>query len=206
VRTPVPRSLTSATRLVTLAGTAAAIGTTAYIALGRERLVTWGATKAETDADLAGDVFLPTPTLESTRGRTVPGTPVSTWARLFPGAAGPAIGDRFAVPLPRYLPPIDALSLRVVAVAPASHLVLATWDPVTEPAVMKVGAGSWIATWALVLRPDVSGGTRVVTRFRASHPAHQDAPIAGVVALEPAVFLLERRILGRLGRTIPGKG
>jgi hypothetical protein len=28
----------------------------------------------------------------------------------------------------------------------------------------------------------------------------------GVLALEPAVFVLERRILGRLGRTIDGHG
>lgn len=201
-----PKALTSATRLATLAGTAAAIGTTAYLALGRERLVTWGATKAEAESDLPGDVFLPSPTLESTRGRSVPGLPAATWARLFPDGAGPGVGDRFAVPMPKYIPSIDALSLRVVAVAPASHLVLATWDPVTEPAVAKVGAGSWIATWSLVLRPDVRGGTRVLTRFRASNPAHQDAPVAGVVALEPAVFLLERRILGRLGKPVPGQG
>lgn len=196
-----PRAVGSTTRLATLAGAAAAVATTAYLAVGRERLVRWGATPAEVQADLPGDVFLPSPSLASTRGRTVPGTPSATWARLFPGG-GPAIGDRFAIPLPRVVPSTDALSLLTVSVAPGSHLVLATWDPVTESAMSKIAAGAWIATWTLSLRADPRGGTRALTRFRASHPGQPDAPTVGAIALEPAVFLIERRILGRLGRTI----
>jgi hypothetical protein len=192
----------NATRLAAAVGALAAIGTTAYMAVGRDRLVRWGATPAEASSPLPGDVFLPAPALESTRARTVPGTPSATWARLFPGGAVPAVGDRFAVPLPRFAPSVDALSLRTVAIAPGSHLVLATWDPVTEPAVARVAAGAWVATWTLALRPDPSGGTRVLTRFRAAHPGQPDAPTMGVLALEPAVFVVERRILGRLGRTI----
>ena len=202
----VTRTAGNATRLAAAAGSLAAIGITAYMAVGRGRLVRWGATQAEVSSALPGDVFLPTPVLESTRGRTVAGTPAATWARLFPGGALPAVGDRFALPLPRYAPSMDALSLRTVAVAPGSHLVLATWDPVAEPAAARVAAGSWVATWALALRPDPSGGTRVLTRFRAAHPGQPDAPTMGVLALEPAVFVLERRILGRLGRTIAGNG
>jgi hypothetical protein len=198
----VSRSAGNATRLAAAAGALAAVGTTAYMAVGRDRLVRWGATPAEVSAALPGDVFLPSPAIESTRARTVPGTPSGTWARLFPGTAVPAIGDRFAVPLPRFVPSLDALSLRTVAVAPGSHLVLATWDPVTEPAAVKVAAGAWVATWTLALRPDPSGGTRVLTRFRAAHPGQPDAPAMGILALEPAVFVVERRILGRLGRTV----
>ena len=196
------RAAGNATRLAAAAGALAAVGTTAYMAVGRDRLVRWGATQAEASAALPGDVFLPSPGLVSTRARTVPGTPSGTWAKLFPGATVPSIGDRFAVPLPRFFPPLDALSLRTVAVAPGSHLVLATWDPVTEPASAKVAAGAWVATWTLALRPDPSGGTRVLTRFRAAHPGRPDAPTIGVLALEPAVFVVERRILGRLGRTV----
>jgi hypothetical protein len=172
------------------------------MAVGRGRLVRWGATPSEVSAALPGDVFLPSPDLESTRGRTVPGTPAATWARLFPGGAQPAVGDRFAVPLPRFVPSLDVLSLRTVAVVPGSHLVLATWDPVTVPAVARIESGAWVATWTLALRPDAAGGTRVLTRFRAAHPGQADAPTVGVLALEPAVFVLERRILGRLGRTL----
>ncbi len=198
---PRARTIASATGLATVAGAIAAVSTTAYLAVGRDRLVRWGATPAEIRADLPGDVFLPSPSLASTRGRTVPGTPSTTWARLFP-SRGPAIGDRFAAPLPRFVPSTDALSLLTVAVMPGSHLVLATWDPVTEPAVSRITAGAWIATWTLSLRADPRGGTRVLTRFRASHPGQPDAPVVGAIALEPIVFLIERRILGRLGRTI----
>ena len=198
----VTRAAGGATRLAAAAGAIAAIGTTAYMAVGRDRLARWGATAAEVAASLPGDVFIPVPALESTRARTVPGTTSATWARLFPGTSDPAVGDRFAIPLPRFVPSIDPLSLRTAAVARGSHLVLATWDPVVEPASAKVAGGAWIATWTLALRPDPSGGTRILTRFRAAHPDAGDAPAMGAVALEPLVFIVERRVLGRLGRSL----
>ena len=197
----VPAAMGTATRWATLASAAAAVGATVYLAVGRERLLRWGATDAEMMEPLPGDGYLPDAMLTSTRGTTVPGAPAEVWARLFPDPAGPAIGDRLALPLPARLRPTDALSLLTVAVEPGSHLVLATWDPATEPAASRIVRGEWSATWALVLRDRGDGTTRVTTRFRAAHPGQPDAPAMGALAIEPLVFVLERRILGRLGRS-----
>ena len=198
--TLVPAALGTATRWATLASAAAAVGATVYLAVGRERLVRWGATDAEMLETLPGDGYLPDAMLASTRAITVPGSPASVWSRLFPDPAGPAVGDRFALPLPAHVRPTDALSLLTVAVAPRSHLVLATWDAETERAESRLIRGEWSATWALVLRDRGDATTRVTTRFRAAHPGQPDAPTVGALAIEPLVFVLERRILGRLGR------
>jgi len=197
----VPVAMGTATRWATLAGAAAAVGATVYLAVGRERLLRWGATDAEMLEDLPGDGYLPDAMLASTRATTVPGSPASVWSRLFPDPAGPAIGDRFALPLPARIRPTDALSLLTVSVMPGSHLVLATWDPATEKAESRLIRGEWSATWTLVLRDHGDGTTRVTTRFRAAHPGQTDAPAVGALAIEPLVFILERRILGRLGRS-----
>jgi hypothetical protein len=197
----VPAAMGTATRWATLASAAAAVGATVYLAVGRERLLRWGATDGEMLETLPGDGYLPDAMLMSTRATTVPGLPTEVWERLFPGPAGPAIGDRFALPLPARIRPTDALSLLTVAVVQGSHLVLATWDPATERAESRLVRGEWSATWALVLRDRGDGKTRVTTRFRATHPGQPDAPAMGALAIEPIVFVLERRILGRLGRT-----
>jgi hypothetical protein len=197
----VPAAMGTATRWATLASAAAAVGATVYLAVGRERLLRWGATDAETMEPLPGDGYLPDAMLASTRATTVPGPPAEVWRRLFPDSAGPVIGDRFALPLPAKIRPTDALSLLTAAVAPGSHLVLATWDPATERAESRLVRGEWSATWALVLRDRSDGDTRVTTRFRAAHPGQPDAPAVGALAIEPLVFVLERRILGRLGRS-----
>jgi hypothetical protein len=199
----VPAAMGTATRWATLASAAAAVGATVYLAVGRERLLRWGATDAETMENLPGDGYLPDDAmLASTRATTVPGSPTSVWSHLFPDPAGPAVGDRFALPLPARIRPMDALSLLTVAVAPGSHLVLATWDPATERAESRLVRGEWSATWAVVLRDRDDGSTRITTRFRAAHPGQPDAPAVGALAIEPLVFVLERRILGRLGRTV----
>ena len=197
----VPAAMGTATRWATLASAAAVVGATVYLAVGRERLLRWGATDAEMLEPLPGDVYLPDAMLASTRATTVPGSPAAVWSRLFPDPPGPAIGDRFALPLPARIRPTDALSLLAVAVAPGSHLVLATWDPATERAASRLVRGEWSATWALVLSDRGDGTARVTTRFRAVHPGQPDAPAMGALAIEPLVFMLERRILGRLGRT-----
>lgn len=197
----VPAVIGTATRWATLASAAAAVGATVYLAVGRERLLRWGATDAEMLEELPGDGYLPDAMLMSTRASTVPGVTADVWSRLFPDPAGPAVGDRFALPLPVKIRPTDALSLLAVSVAPGSHIVLATWDPGTEPAQSRLIRGEWSATWALVLRDRGDGTTRITTRFRAAHPGQPDAPAMGALAIEPLVFVMERRILGRLGRT-----
>ena len=197
----VPALLGNASRLATLAGAAAAVGTGVYLAVGRDRLIRWGATDAEIVVMLPGDGYVPEPGVQSTRATTVAGSPADVWARLFPEPPGPAVGDRFALPVPAWIPSTDALSLVAAAVRPRDHLVLATWDTVAEPAAARVTRGEWAATWVLALRPGVDGTTRLITRFRAVHPAQPDAPVMSALALEPVVFFLERRILGRLGRT-----
>jgi hypothetical protein len=196
-----PAAMGTATRWGTIATAAAVVGATVYLAVGRERLLRWGATDAEMLQALPGDGYLPDAMLASTRATTVAGSPASVWSRLFPGPAGPAIGDRFALPLPARIRPTDALSLLTVAVAPAGHLVLATWDPAAERADTRLVRGEWSATWALVLRDRRDGTTRITTRFRAAHPGEPDVPAVGALAIEPLVFVLERRILGRLGRS-----
>lgn len=202
----VPAAIGGAARLATLAGAAAAIAATVYLAVGRERLIRWGATDAEMFEELPGDGYLSDAMLTSTRATTVPGTPAAVWTRLFPTVPGPTLGDRFSLPLPARLRPTDAFSLLTVAVMPGSYLVLATWDPATERAESRLGRGEWSATWALVLRDRGDGTTRVTTRFRAAHPGQPDAPAMGALAIEPLVFVLERRILGRLGHSAgPGR-
>jgi hypothetical protein len=197
----VPALIGGASRMATIAGSVAAIGAGAYLAVGRERLIRWGATDAEITADLPGDRYVPRPGVGSTRATNVAGSQYEVWARLFPEVPGPAVGDRLALPIPGWVPSTDALSLYVAAVRPGSHVVLATWDPELESAADRVARSEWAATWALALRPRSDGMTRVITRFRAAHPAQPDAPAMSAIALEPVVFILERRILGRLGRS-----
>ena len=197
-----PALIGNASRLAALAGAVAAVGSGVYLAIGRDRLIRLGATDAEIAAALPGDAFVPEPGIQSTRATTVGGSPADVWARLFPEPPGPAVGDRFALPVPAWVPSTDGLSLLAAGVRPGHHLVLATWDPVVEPAATRMARGEWAATWVLALEPGMNETTRLITRFRAAHPAQPDAPIMGALALEPIVFVLERRILGRLGRAV----
>jgi hypothetical protein len=197
----VPALVGGVSRAATIAGSVAAIGAGAYLAVGRQRILRWGATDTELTMDLPGDRWVPRPEVGSTRATNIAGSRYEVWARLFPEVPGPAVGDRLALPVPGWIPTTDAFSLYVADVTPGSHLVLATWDPEKEPAAVRVARGEWAATWALALRRRSDGMTRVLTRFRAAHPAQPDAPAMSAIALEPIVFILERRILGRLGRS-----
>lgn len=170
----------------------------------RRHLEGWGATAAESSGRLPGDEIVDDPNHESTRAVEINADPAAVWPwlvqmgqgrgglysyewlqnlfrldmhnseRILPEFQNVAVGDTIR------LAPSGA-GPRVRELATERHMVLEDTGP------------AW--TWAFVLRPVEPGRTRLVARNRVA-TRNESVPVQLLyVALAPAVFVMERKML-----------
>lgn len=111
--------------------------------------------------------------------------------RIVPELQALAVGDDIS------LAPDNAMPLRVVVLRPNEALVIRTWD---IPADAPVAAGDFFAgkiagSWAWTLTPLPGGRTRLIARWRASWRNALPVTIVQHLALDPAQFIMERKML-----------
>ena len=162
----------------------------------------WGATDAEVDGDMPGDILLATSAFVATRAITIAAPPERVWPWLVQtgfGRAGfysydlldnlgrhsadvvlpefqnVAVGDLAA---PMASPPNELTAFRVVEVDAPRTLVWAKPD----------------STWAWRLEPVRANGTRLVTRLKAQYEMGPFLP-ATVLLMEIGDFPMMRRML-----------
>lgn len=203
-----------------LAALVAAGAGAAYVLAVRPRLLLWGATTQEAAGPLAGDEFVPTPRMQSTRAVTIAAPVSGVWPWLvqlgagrggmysydwLENAAGLGIhsADRIHPELQQLkvgdtvpLSPDGGLSVRLLQ--PATVLGLGgTIDLRTRrmspDGVPRTGPRVDVG-WTFVLRPVGSHASRLVSRTRYDYsPLAAGLVLRGL--LEPAQFLMERRML-----------
>lgn len=163
----------------------------------------WGATDDEVGAPMPGDDLLRRARFEATRAIDIDAPPEAVWPwivqigfrragfysydlldnlgrpsadRLVPELQALAIGDRIAMAEPVN----DATAFRVVAVDPPRSMVWHKPD----------------STWAWHLEPTNLGGTRLVTRLKATYDFdHPAATLTSIALLEFADFPMMRHLL-----------
>ena len=171
-----------------------------YAALGRRRVVTWGATADEASVALAGDELLGHADGVTTRAIAIAAPPAAVWpwiAQMGPSPRGGVytydwienlLGlDIHSVDrvLPEFQDPQvgDTIAfgpnvMRVASIEPGRSLV---WHSEDE---------NW--GWAFVLA-DHRGGTRLISRNSFRLPSA--AARLGLFPMEPASLVMERRML-----------
>ncbi|MGO4229285.1 SRPBCC family protein [Arthrobacter sp. YAF34] len=203
-----------------LAALVAAGAGAAYVLAVRPRLLLWGATTQEAAGPLAGDEFVPTPRMQSTRAVTIAAPVSGVWPWLVQMGAGrggmysydwlenaAGLGIHSA---DRIHPELQQLKVGdTVALSPDGGLSVRLLQ---SPTVLGLGGTIDLRTrrmspdgvppagprvevgWTFVLRPVGSHASRLVSRTRYDY-----SPLAaGLVLralLEPAQFLMERRML-----------
>jgi hypothetical protein len=171
--------------------------------LVRRRHQRWGARDDEVAADLLGDAWLPEPDYVSTRAVTVKAPPERVWPWLVQVGRGRAgfysddLLDNGAVPSAQVIH--DELQ----------RLEIGQWVPmaerITPRTAFRVAAATapyellWRkpdSTWAWTLTRTEEGGTRLVTRIRATHDRRSwGSWLSSVVLLELGDFAMQRRML-----------
>lgn len=180
------------------------IGVLALVGLARYRRwhLHWGATQAEVEAPMPGDDFLGRAAFTATRAITIAARPEAVWpwlvqvgfgragfysydlmdnlgrpsvTTLLPDYGTPNIGDLAA---PMASPPDERNSFRVAEMVPPHVLVWAKPD----------------STWVWSLSADADGGTRLVTRLKASYAPTLFLPVT-VLLMEVGDFPMMRRML-----------
>ena len=211
----------NSTPLKTLAATTA-VATTAYLVKGRPWMQRWGATRDEIDRELPGDDLVPDPNMNVTRAITITATPAEIWPWLL--QIGQGRGGFFSYDWLENLFKLDihtldqirpelqdlkvddfvpfaaqeGVGMMVIRLEPERALVLFAPDPHYAEAIQQqVEAPDFEmeASWAFVLHPVDTEHTRLIVRFRMSNTAGPLA--AGLVnaILEPAHFIMERKML-----------
>jgi hypothetical protein len=186
-----------------------------YHRIWRDRMATWGATAAETTADMPGDELSPSSDLVTTRAVVISAPPSCVWpwlAQMGSGRAGHYSYDWIEnllgldmhsaeVILPQFqnIVPGDEFPIggrhgvmRVELVEPEQNLALEFCE------------GRWISSFTLLPQPGAaaqsgptqSGSTRLVNRNRVSLP-HLSPALRWIctLLLEPCGFFIERKML-----------
>jgi hypothetical protein len=182
----------------------------------------WGTLPGETDAALPGDAYVTEPVIASTRAIGIDAPPSEVWPWLVQIGQGRGgfyshawLQNRFGCEMEnadRILPEHQNLRvgdgirlhpenppLPVVEIAEAQALVLAgRIDPRTGDILPLGGAdttGHVATSWAFVLQSDDGRHTRLLARWRVGGPAGWLQTIGYRLLLEPAAFIMERRML-----------
>lgn len=164
----------------------------------------WGATSSELAASMAGDDLLARPRYRSTRAIEIDAAPGAVWPWLVQvgclraGWYSNDLLDNLARP-------------SATTILPAfQHLAVGQWVPMapsppTDRTALKVHSFAvnscllWTkpdSTWSWQLTPTPSGGTRLVTRIRATYNWHDPATaVLGVALMELGDFAMLRRML-----------
>lgn len=166
----------------------------------------WGATESEVEMPLAGDQFVPTPKLQSTRAITIhaPAEDVWPWLvqigqgrgglysyerlenlagcdmhnadQILPEHQQLEIGDKI-----RLVPEGREPYFLVSAIEPGKNIVLGGDDPPT--------------TWTLVLEPTNENTTRLIIRWRQDYDPGLGNLIGWRVITDPINFVMERKLM-----------
>jgi hypothetical protein len=187
-----------------VAGVAMTGAAVSYMALGRERCLTWGATALEVGRTMPGDGLLPNPVSLSTRAITIDASAAAIWpwlVQMGPGRGGAYtydwIENLFGLDMhsaDEILPQFQDLRvgdvqhlgskgprLRVVVLDRCGAMVLRSDD------------GNWV--WAFGLYPD-GDRTRLVSRNRVgTQQSSRLGRMFGVLVMEPGSLVMERKML-----------
>ena len=192
------------TRTMTLGMGAAIVGPAAYLALGRKRCLTWGATTEEAGRTMPGDDLLPNPGYLTTRAITIDAPPRAVWpwhVQMGPGRGGAYtydwIENLFGLNMhsaQEILPQFQDLKVGDVQQLGSKGPRLRVEVLDTEQTmVLRSEDGSWV--WAFGLYPE-DLRTRLVSRNRISRP---DGPafqaVVGVLVMDPGSLVMERKML-----------
>jgi hypothetical protein len=208
---------------------AAAAAALAYALVVRPRLLTWGATKAESGATLPGDDLVRA-RWQTTRAIPVAAPPEEVWPWLVQMGFGRAgwysydwlermigIGDfaeggsaRSVLPQFQSLAAGEAVplgpggGLTAVVVDPHRALVLRmTMDPLTGAPAADDARAVLDWSWAFTLLPTDTRSCRLVARVRADYRPHALGLLIPLL-LEPVHLLMERAMLRGIGQRASG--
>lgn len=188
----------------------AAAALAAYLALGRPRVLNWGATEDEVRATLPGDDILADVALQTTRAITVQAPAAAIWPWLQQMGPRPRAGVYTYDWLERLLGIDIENSDRIMP--EHQHLEVDTFWPLTPDGTNGLTVRSvtdqhaivlqWSparSTWAFVLVPASDGSTRLVSRNRIPGGG-LGFWLAMVLAMEPGSLVMEREMLRGIRR------
>lgn len=201
----------------------------------RPRILTWGATPEEVDAEYPGDGIISIPTGGSTMATTLPASPEIVWRwlvqmggdrggwysrdwldnngkpsadRIVPEWQGLRVGQRLSrVGVPGQEPG----AFTVVTLEPNRTLVLRSSYGLFTGRDFDPGSGPapspWVdGIWGFHLRPTAGGGTRLVARSRNRGGPHLiTRPLAFLLA-EPMHFAMQARQFRNLRGRVAAHG
>lgn len=187
-----------------------AAGFAGYLLFVRPRWLSWGTPKGEENSSLPGDHLIPNERLllQTTRTLEIPAAAGEIWPwlvqigqgrggfysydwlenlfgldihstdRILPQYQNLKVGDR--IPFGR------GAGVDVFEIEPECWLVLAGREP----------SGEIGGSWSFILKPTGRQSTRLIVRTRvAEFPPSWMSKIFGLVLLEPAHFIMERRMM-----------
>jgi hypothetical protein len=195
----------------------------------RPRLLHWGATAAEAARPLPGDEFVPDPKSVTTRAINIEAPVTAVWPWLLQIGQGrggfysydwlenlmgleihtareirPELQGLQEGDLIRLTPPEmeEALNFQVAILRPFRALVLRTAGEREE----TLAAGFPYATWAFLLEVLEPNRTRLIVRLRADFKQDLAGFFLNQVMVEPAHFIMERKMMLTFKELAEGKG
>jgi hypothetical protein len=182
----------------------AAAASIAYVRM-RRPILTWGATETEAAGTLPGDELLPEPDGESTRAIDIDAPPADVWpwlAQMGPAPRGGAYTYDWIENLlglnmhsvDRVLPEFQHPEVGETIGFGANRMRLELVEP-QHVLAWRSEDGNWLWTFDL---EDRGGRTRLISRNRFRLPTL--AARIGMVPMEPASLLMERRMLREIKR------
>ncbi len=190
-----------------------------YLALLRSRHLHWGADEEDEFRSLPGDDLVPYPKLNTTRAVDIqaPASDVWQWVVQIGNGRGGLYSydwlenlfslnfhsaDRVVPELQRLkvgdtvsLAPENGMPLAVVAIDPPHVLVLRTGESQSPVQPGDYFQGQIAGTWAYILEDVSPGESRLIVRWRADWRPSAAAWLFNHFVLEPAHFIMERRML-----------
>jgi hypothetical protein len=171
-----------------------------YATVVRRRVLNWGATAEEVDAELPGDELLADADGVSTRAITIDAAPNAVWpwiAQMGPAPRGGAytydwIENLLGLDMhsaDRVIPEFQHPQIGDTITLGANQMRLKRVEP-ERCLAWRSEDGNWV--WSFVLRP-VGQGTRLISRNRFRTPTLVTR--LGMVPMEPGSLIMERRML-----------
>lgn len=190
----------------------AAAGAASYLLVLRPRFLSWGTVRGEMKVSLPGDQFVPDDNLllQTTRTVIIPAPARVIWPWLVQVGQGRAgfysydwLENIFRMDihntdqiLPQFqnlkvgdtIPFWKGVGVDVVEIDPGCWLVLA--------GSLQPGGDDIGGSWSFILLPSDEGTTRLIVRTRvADFPPHWLSKLFSLLLLEPAHFIMERRMM-----------
>lgn len=182
-----------------------ATATVGYLALGRARCLTWGASHDEVVSELPGDELLLPPCFVATRAVTIKANPSDIWPWLMQMGSGKGgvytydwIENLFGLHMHSVnviLPQFQDRKVGDVEQLGQNGPRLRVEELQAERAmVLRAEDGNWI--WSFVLSPTGDGETRLISRNRIVTPgANVFQRVFQTLVMEPGSLVMERKML-----------